>query len=97
MSIFEIVFGIEHDCPMGNISRKFPHVKIFEWCNREHEVFEFKVSNEEEYSHILKDVKRAAEILDVQSDGSKVHLVTRMCQCNRPNSVAFNIDQFNVL
>ena len=79
MAIFEILFKISHECPMGNISRQFPDLKMFEWCNKEHEVIELIIENRKKYSAVLNEISKIAEIIDSVSDESKAHLVTRLC------------------
>ncbi|UCE09454.1 MAG: helix-turn-helix domain-containing protein [Candidatus Thorarchaeota archaeon] len=97
MPMFEILFRVSHDCPFGNISRRFPDLKMFQWCNREHEVIELKVNSPDEYSKVLQEVSEIAELIHSASDEGRVHLVTRMCQCSRFKTVSTVIDKFNLL
>jgi len=97
MSLFEVVFKVTHDCPFGNISRKFPSLKMFEWCNREHEVFEVIVEEHEEYAAVMKEISKLSGLIDVLSDRDKIHLVMKSCFCSLENSVTKNIDACNLL
>jgi len=97
MPLFEVVFKVTHDCPLGNISRKFPSLKMFVWCNREHEVIEVIVEKEEEFSAMMEKISGIGGIIDVSSDLRNVHLITKKCLCNTDNSVGKNIDVFDLL
>jgi len=97
MPLFEVVFKATHDCPFGNISRKFPYVKLFTWCNREHEVIEVIVAKQEEYPAVMEELSKIGGIIGVSSDRHRVHLITKTCFCTEDNSVVRNIDAFNLL
>jgi len=97
MPLFEVVLKVTHECPFGNISRKFTDLKMFVWCNREHEVVEVIVGNEGEYSAVMKQLSKLKGIIKESSNGDKVHLVTKECHCTLENSVGRNIDACNLL
>jgi len=97
MTLFEVVLKVTHDCPFCNISKKFPSLKMFGWCNREHEVFELIVDDQQEYSAVIEEMSKLGGIMEKSSDQSKVHLVTKKCFCTMENSVSKNIDAFNLL
>lgn len=97
MPLHEVVFKITHDCPFCNISKKFPSIKMFNWCNREHEVIEVIVDRLEDYQAVIKDISKLGGIIEKSSDGRNVHLITKKCFCKRENSVSRNIDEFNLL
>ena len=97
MPLFEVVFKVTHDDPVGNISRKFPSLKMFEWCNREHEVLEVIVEDHEEYAAVMAELSKLRGIIGKSSDRDKVHLVMKTCYCSVENSVTRNIDACNLL
>lgn len=97
MTLFEVVLKVTHDCPFCNISKKFPSLKMFGWCNREHEVFELIVDDQQEYSAVIEEMSKLGGIMEKASDQKKVHLVTKKCFCTMENSVSKNIDAFNLL
>ncbi len=97
MPLFEVVFKVSHDCPFGNISRKFPSLKMFVWCNREHEVIEMIVENREAYSAVMEAISELPGLIEESSDQHDIHLVTKKCYCTTENSVGKNIDELNLL
>lgn len=97
MPLYEVVFKVTHDCPFGNISRRFPSLKMFLWCNREHEVIEILADDQEEYSAVMEEIVKLGGIIEESSDRDSVHIVTKKCFCTTENSVSKNIDEFNLL
>jgi len=97
MPLMEVVLKVTHDCPFGNISRRFPSMRMFEWCNREHEVIEIIVDKPEEYSAVVKALSKLGGIIEESSDQQNVHLITKPCSCGSEKSVSKYIDEFNVL
>lgn len=97
MTLFEVVLKVTHDCPFANASRKFPTMKMFSWCNREHEVYEVIAEKQEEYSAIVEELSKVTRVLDVSSDSQNVHLITTRCFCKMENSVSMNVEAFNIL
>ena len=97
MALFDVTFKISHDCPFGNISRKFHSLKMFGWCNREHDVVEFILNNLDDYPALMKEISNLCGVIDKVSDGSKVHVITKNCSCNPYNSVVGIIDTSNLL
>jgi len=97
MSLFEVTFRISHDCPFGNISRKIQSLKMYAWCNRQHDVMEFILENQDDYLALIDEISNLCGVIDRISDGNKVHVVTKNCSCNPDNSVVGNIDATNML
>ena len=95
MPLSEVVLKIKHDCPFNNISGRFPTLKIFVWCNREHEVIEAVVSDTKEYRAVVKALSKIGAKVK-SSDRRKIHLITK-CFCTKENSVTKNIDEFDFL
>jgi hypothetical protein len=70
---------------------------MFEWCNREHEVFEMIVEEHEDYAAVMEEISKLHGIIGKSSDRDKVHLVMKSCYCELENSVSKNIDACNLL
>lgn len=72
-------------------------MRMFEWCNREHEVIEVIVDKPEEYSAVVKAISKLGGIVEESSDQQNVHLITKPCSCGSEESASKYIDEFNVL
>jgi len=97
MTLFEIVLKVTHDCPFCNISKKFPSLKMFIWCNTEHDLMEIILDKWEQYSAVIEEVNKIGGNIEKSSDQNKVHLFTKKCNCTLENSISRNIEAFNLL
>jgi len=97
MALFEVAFKVRHDCPFGNLSRRFRSVRMFVWCNREHEVIEIMLSDPSQYEQMCKVINDLEGITDVTSDGGNIRIITKKCRCTTKNSVGRNLDAHNML
>jgi hypothetical protein len=97
MTLFEVVLKITHDCPFADISRKYPSLKMFTWCNGEHDVYEVFVENRGEYDAVIAEISKLANVVEESSDQHKAHLIIETCTCTRENSVGKNIMDFDLL
>jgi predicted DNA binding protein len=97
MTLFEVVLKITHDCPFANISRKYPSLEMFNWCNGEHDVYELHIEDHGEYDAILEEISRLGELVEESSNQDEAHLITETCSCTRENSVGKNVEDFDLL
>ncbi len=97
MALFEVVLKLTHDDPFVYISRRFPSLKIFFWCNREHDVIELIVENPEEYSLVMEQIPEIDGIIEQSSDRSKVHLILHKCCCKMEDSMIKHIGTLDLL
>lgn len=96
MGLFEIVMKVSHDCPFGNLSRRFPSMRMSVWCNHEHDVIEM-IADSEEYRVAYGLLSRIGGIVEESFDGDKIHLVTKKCFCTFENSIGRKIEACNML
>lgn len=97
MTLFEVVFKVTHDCPFCNVSKRFPGLKMFNWCNREHDVIELIVDKPEEYSTVIDEISKIDGIVEKSSDLHNAHFFVRQCYCKAENSVTRILDAFDLL
>ncbi len=97
MPLFEALLKVTHDCPYANISRKFPSLKMFAWCNNERDIIELVIENETEWQPIMEEAAKAFDIVEETSDQSKVHILVKPCTCGGENSVSNKIEASNLL
>ena len=97
MPLFEVTLRITHDCPFGNIFRKLQSLRMFTWCNRQHDIIEFILEDQDDYPALMDEISKLCGVVEKISDGSKVHVVTKNCSCDPENSVVGNIDALNLL
>ncbi len=97
MTLFEVAFKVTHDCPFCDISKKYPRLKMFDWCNREHDVIELIVDKADEYSAVLDEVSKIDGMVEKSSDLRNAHFFVKKCFCKDEDSVTRIIDEFDLL
>ena len=97
MTLFDVAFKLTHDCPYCNISKKYPRLKMFDWCNREHDVIELIVDKPEEYSIVVDEISLIKGMVEKSSDHHNAHFFVKKCFCKTEDSVTRIIDEFDLL
>jgi predicted DNA binding protein len=97
MTLFEVVFKVSHYCPFCNISKRVPRLKMFDWCNREHDVFEIIVDKPDEYSEMIDELSKIKGMSEKSSDLHNAHFFVKKCFCKAEDSVTKIIDEFDLL
>ncbi len=87
MSLFEVVFRARYENPLSVITKDNPSVKIFQWCNDQHDIMELIMSKQEDYGQIRNEMSKAVEIVDEIHNGANTHVITKMCSCGGPGTV----------
>jgi hypothetical protein len=88
---------MSYDHPFCAISQKFPSLKIFVWCNEEHDVIETIAEKQEECANAIKELSKISEIVDILSDQHKVQLITRKCRCKQEKWMGSGLGSFNLV
>jgi len=97
MTLSEVVFKVTHDCVFCNISKRFPGLKMFDWCNREHDVIELIIDKPDEYSTITDEMSKIHGMIEESSDLRNAHFFLKKCFCKAEDSVTRIIDEFDLL
>jgi len=97
MTLYEILFRATHDCPFCNISKKYPFMRMFVWCNREHEVIEMDVGSEEEYEAVMRELSKMGKRAEESFTQHRTHFITSTCTCRLETSIGKNIDDCDLL
>ena len=97
MTLFEVAFKVRHNCPFCDISRRFPRLKMFDWCNREHDVIELVTDESDEYSAVIDEISKIEGMVEKSSDLDKAHFFVKKCFCESEDSVTRIIDEFDLL
>ncbi len=97
LPLFELVFKVVHDCPFGNFSRKFPSLKMFFWCNGEHDVIEVASVDEPEQALVMEELAKLPGIIEQTYEKNRIHLILKQCSCHYKGTISELIDEFNIL
>jgi len=97
MPLTEVMLKMSYDHPFCAISRKFPSLRIFVWCNEEHDIIETIAGKQNENLAAIKELSKISEIVDKLSDQHKVQLITKKCRCKLEKWMGSGIESFNLL
>jgi predicted DNA binding protein len=105
VTVYEIAFKLQHDCPYNDLSRKLPEITFAHWCNRERDVIEISCEDEDlaAFEGLQKDLRSLERSLSVKimrkSFGIRsAQLVTESCHCTGlRRSVSAAIEKHNCL
>ncbi len=90
MTVYEIAFKLQHDCPYTDLSRNLPEITFAHWCNHEKDVIEISCEDEdlatfEDLQRDLRSLERSLSVKIVRKSFGILSgkIVTESCHCNR--------------
>ena len=81
MTLYDIKFKIMFNDDYSKLTRKYPTLKIFFWCNNIYDVIELFVDNPKDYLNIRKELPNSCSLVEEESDKNQFHLVIKSCSC----------------
>jgi predicted DNA binding protein len=97
MTLIEVAFKVTHGCPYCDISKKYPRLKMFDWCNREYDVIELIIDEPAEYSAVIDEISKIKGMVEKSSDLHNAHFFVKKCFCKSEDSVTRILDEFDLL
>jgi len=100
MTLFEVALKVAlPNSFFADITRRFPSMSMFIWCNRENDVIEVVVRNPEEYQLVMEEI-RACSIMGVIeeiSDDRRLYLNVHECHCMKQDTIVRHIGELDIL
>jgi predicted DNA binding protein len=86
--MFEVTFGVQHDCPYTRFTVKHPEVRMTEWCNNRIHVMEVDVPDIETFTRIDPDLKelllwKGGRVLKKNFLAGNLQLIVKSCRCSK--------------
>jgi predicted DNA binding protein len=86
--MFEVVFGVQHDCPYTRFTVKHPEVRMTEWCNNRIHVMEVDVPDIETFTRIEPDLNelllwKGGRVLKKNFLAGNLQLIVKSCRCSK--------------
>ncbi|MFX1319208.1 MAG: helix-turn-helix domain-containing protein [Promethearchaeota archaeon] len=97
MPLFELVFKVIHDCPFGNFSRRFPSLKMYFWCNGDHDVIEIVSVSQDSEAQVMEELAQLEGIIEQTYEKGRIHLIVKQCSCQYEGTISELIDEFHIL
>lgn len=82
-----------------DITRRFPSMSIFIWCNRQNDVMEVVVRNPEEYPLVMQEIRAypSMGVIEEISDDRRLYLSIRECHCMKSDTIVRHIGELDIL
>lgn len=85
VGMFAATVEVRHDCPVGNVSRKLPALRVVQWCVNNRDLFQ--ISGPENEQRAFREwVEEESGARHVSAGGDGVLLVTNLCRCATPGN-----------
>ena len=98
MTLYDIRFKVMFNDDYSILTRKFPSMKVFFWCNNEYDVIELFVDDPADYKAIVEQIPHPCSLIEEVSDEDHFHLVIKNCSCCKDeNSVDKYVGDLNIL
>jgi len=99
MTLFEVVLKVSFNSFLVNLSRRFPSMKIFVWCNKEKDVVEISVRNPEGFPLIMEEVRAHPflGVIEEASDNRRLYLNVSECHCMNQDTIVRHIGELEIL
>jgi predicted DNA binding protein len=83
----------------AEITRRFPSLSVFIWCNRENDVIEVVVRNPEEYPLVMKEISLCSimDVIEEISDERRLYLSVHKCHCMKQDTIVRHIGKLDIL
>ena len=100
MTLFEVALKVT--IPNGflfDITRRFPSMSVFIWCNRENDVVEVVVRNPEDYPLVIDEVRARPwmGVIEEVSDNRRLYLNVHECHCMKQDTIVRHIGELDIL
>jgi len=105
MTVYEVAYKLQHDCPYNDLTRRLPEITFAQWCNRDKDVMEISWEDGdfltlEDLHAAIRDLERrlSTKIVRKSFAGNSAQLVFASCHCaviKRPVSPL--IEKYNAL
>jgi len=100
MTLFEVALKVAvPNSFLADITRRFPSMSIFIWCNRENDVFEVVIRNPEDYPLVIDEIRahQFMGVIEEISDDRRLYLNVQECHCMKQDTIVRHIGELDIL
>ncbi len=100
MTLFEVALKVAvRDSFLADLTRRFPSMSVFIWCNRENDVFEVVVRNPDDYPLVMDEIRAHPfmGLIEEISDDRRLYLNVRECNCMKEDTIVRHIGELDIL
>ena len=87
MTLYETAFRLQHDCPLNELSKRYPEMVMSSWCNSDTDVLEITKGADEDMEAFHGDVETMLHSMKVKplrksSSSRDLQVVIHHCGCD---------------
>ena len=100
MTLFEVALKVAIPKSFyADITRRFPSMSVFVWCNRENDVVEVIVRNPEDYALVMDEFRTHPwmGVIEEVSDNRRLYLNVSECHCMKQDTIVRHIGELDIL
>ncbi len=98
-TLYEVTLKSTFNSFWIDLTRRFPSLSIFVWCNRENDVFEVVVRNPENYPVVMEEIRShpIVGVIEEISDDRRLYLNVNECHCMEQDTIVRHIGKLDIL
>ncbi len=100
MTLYEVALKVALPQSFAcDLTRRFPSMSIYIWCNQQNDVFEVVVRNPEDYPLVMEEIRAHPWIgvIEEMSDNRRLYLNLHECHCMKQDTIVRHIGELNIL
>ena len=100
MTLFEVALKVAQPKSFfADITRRFPSMSAFIWCNKENDVVEVIVRNPDDYTLVVEEIRAHPWIgvIEEISDNRRLYLNLHECHCMKQDTIVRHIGELDIL
>jgi len=100
VTLFEVALKVAvPNSFIADITRRFPSMSVFIWCNRENDVIEVVVRNPDDYPLVIDEIHAhpIMGVIEEISDDRRVYLNVHECHCMKEDTIVRHIGELDIL
>jgi len=100
MTLFEVALKVAiPNSFFADITRRFPSMSVFIWCNRKNDVVEVVVRNPEDYPLVIDEIRARPwmGVIEEISDDRRLYLKVTECHCMKQDTIVRHIGELDIL
>jgi predicted DNA binding protein len=97
MPATEMQIKARTNSPIHRLTKKYPSLRIWMWCNFVQDVYEMESESPEEFRDAVAEFRGIYHVLDETEISTNIRLITQNCVCSKETTVHDNIQELEIL
>ncbi|MDH5448411.1 MAG: helix-turn-helix domain-containing protein [Candidatus Bathyarchaeota archaeon] len=99
MTLYEVALKVATKSFFTELTRRFPSMSVFIWCNRENDVVEIVVRAPDEYPLVMEEIRALPfmGVIEEITDDRRLYLNVHECHCMKHDTIVRHIGKLDIL